>query len=104
MTPIRVLHRRTALKRTKLIYELKLVRHLSAHYFVIDIFAQAGTYIKEFCNSDFGRTRPSLSELFFGESSYGEKQPEMEILQLDVLAVDMEWPPVKESGVRSVKQ
>ncbi|EFO65429.1 Pseudouridylate synthase, putative [Giardia lamblia P15] len=103
-TPIRVLHRRTAMKRTKLIHGLKFVRKLSDHYFVIDIFAQAGTYIKEFCNSDFGRTRPSLSELLFGEYIHGEKQPEVEILQLDVLTVDMEWPPIKDSGVRSVKQ
>lgn len=102
-TPIRVLHRRTAMKRTKLIYSLKLIRKLSDHYFVIDIFAQAGTYIKEFCNSDFGRTRPSLSELLFGECIHGEKQPEVEILQLDVLTVDMEWPPAKDSGARSVK-
>lgn len=103
-TPIRVLHRRTAMKRTKYIYSLKLVRQLSDHYFVIDIFAQAGTYIKEFCNSDFGRTRPSLSELFFGECTSGRNQPELEILQLDVLDVDMEWPPTKEPGVRSIKQ
>lgn len=91
------------MKRTKLVYSLKLIRKLSDHYFVIDIFAQAGTYIKEFCNSDFGRTRPSLSELLFGECIHGEKQPEVEILQLDVLTVDMEWPPAKDSGARSVK-
>ena len=27
------------------------------------IFAEAGTYIKEFINSDGGRTKPSVSEL-----------------------------------------
>lgn len=48
---------------------------------------QAGTYVKEFVHGDFGRTRPSLSDLL------GVKCGEVDILELDVEGVDMEWPP-----------
>uniref|UniRef100_A0A914S5R7 tRNA pseudouridine(55) synthase n=1 Tax=Parascaris equorum TaxID=6256 RepID=A0A914S5R7_PAREQ len=48
---------------------------------------QAGTYVKEFVHGDFGRTRPSLADLL--EVEHGE----VDILDLDVDNVDMEWPP-----------
>ncbi|MCP9262062.1 hypothetical protein DINM_005358 [Dirofilaria immitis] len=47
----------------------------------------SGTYVKEFVHGDFGRTRPSLADLF------GVEHGEIDILELDVEGVDMEWPP-----------
>lgn len=48
---------------------------------------QAGTYVKEFVHGDFGRTKPSLADLL------GVECGEVDILELDVEDVDMEWPP-----------
>jgi tRNA pseudouridine synthase 10 len=48
---------------------------------------QAGTYIKEFVHGDFGRTTPSVGQLM------GLEPNQVGILQLDVEAVDLEWPP-----------
>jgi tRNA pseudouridine synthase 10 len=48
---------------------------------------QAGTYVKEFVTGDFGRTRPSLADLM--EIELGK----VDILQLDVEHVDLDWPP-----------
>jgi len=76
-TPIRVMHRRSLLTREKTIYEAKPVRALDSHYFVIDIVAQAGTYIKEFVHGDLGRTIPSLQSIlaeFVRESNRREGQ------------------------------
>lgn len=49
------------------------------HWFVLELEAQAGTYIKEFVHGDFGRTRPSVGDLLGGT--------EVQILKLDVTAV-----------------
>lgn len=46
---------------------------------------QAGTYIKEFIHSDLGRTQPSLGSLLSCEA---------DILQLDVMSVALDFPPV----------
>lgn len=48
---------------------------------------QAGTYVKEFIHGDFGRTRPSLAILM------GLELNQLDILELDVENVDLEWPP-----------
>lgn len=57
------------------------------NWFTLQLRTQAGTYIKEFCHGDFGRTSPSVADLLGGGSTV------VEILQLDVLAVHMdEWP------------
>jgi tRNA pseudouridine synthase 10 len=46
-TPLRVLHRRTLDTRQKTI--IKLFPHfINRHFFLLDVTAQAGTYIKEF--------------------------------------------------------
>lgn len=85
-TPIRVLHRRPLATRERTIHGLS-ARLLSAddrHHFLLFLKTQAGTYIKEFVHSDFGRTTPSLGELL---------NTECDILQLDVLAVELNWPP-----------
>ena len=55
------------------------------HSFTITICAEAGTYIKEFVNGDLGRTTPSVREIL-GCETHCE--------QLDVMNVDLEWPPV----------
>lgn len=52
------------------------------------IRAEAGTYIKEFVHGDLGRTKPSLGDRW-AEGVHAE------ILALDVLEVDLEWPPPK---------
>ncbi|TNJ27610.1 putative tRNA pseudouridine synthase 10 [Giardia muris] len=83
-TPLRVLHRRTLLRRARTITQLRLEKRLGTRYFVLTITAQAGTYIKEFCNGDCGRTRPALGDLLGAD---------IEILQLDVVEVEMAWPP-----------
>ena len=57
----------------------------------IDFFSietQAGTYVKEFVHSDFGRTNPSVGSLLGLDILDG-----LSILELDVEAIDLEWPP-----------
>ncbi len=59
-TPVRVMGRRSDLVRARRVYEIKPVS-ISKDEWVLDIFAEAGTYIKEFVHSDQGRTVPSVS-------------------------------------------
>lgn len=87
-TPIRVLHRRNLAERERMVYEMSLEPLKGAedgeHRFYLHITTQAGTYIKEFVHGDFGRTVPSLgSYLNIG----------MDILELDVEEIDLDWPP-----------
>lgn len=49
---------------------------------VLRIEAQAGTYIKEFCHGDFGRSTPSVGSVLGGV--------EVQIHELDVLHVDLD--------------
>lgn len=86
LTPLRVLHRRSPLIREKTIHHLK-VDWIHPHYLVMEIKAEAGTYIKEFVHGDVNRTTPNLSQ-FLG-------QPAADILELDVIHIDLEWPPPK---------
>ena len=91
-TPIRVLHRRPLATRDRTIYNLsaRLINAEDRHHFLLFLKTQAGTYIKEFVHGDFGRTMPSLGTVL---------KTECDILQLDVLAVELEWPPsLDESG------
>ena len=46
-------------------------------FFVATLVTQAGTYVKEFVHSDFGRTSPSLATLI-GDCK-------LDIMQLDVM-------------------
>ena len=82
LTPLRVLHRRTLMVREKLIHALQL--HLvSRHSAVLEVWASAGTYIKEFVHGDLGRTSPSVGSLL---------GKEVDILQLDVGSLkEGEW-------------
>ena len=83
-TPIRVLHRRSLATRERLVHSMHC-EVVDGHRFKLYLCSQAGTYIKEFVHSDFGRTRPSLCELLSGR--------EVDILSLDVTDVQLEWPP-----------
>lgn len=73
-TPIRVLHRRTLASRRRRIYKLRLEpvkvgdfdsvkEEYLDNLFTLTLLTEAGTYIKEFVHGDFGRTKPSLSDL-----------------------------------------
>lgn len=74
LTPLRVLHRRTLMLREKIIHRLKLhtVSRCSA---ILEVWASAGTYIKQFVHGDLGRTTPNIGQLV------GKR---VDILQLDV--------------------
>lgn len=63
-TPIRVMHRRPLMVRDKEIFAIELTNFMNEHYFVVDIKASAGCYIKEFVHGDFNRTKPNLSGIF----------------------------------------
>jgi hypothetical protein len=61
-TPVRVLHRRSALVRPRRVHEFSY-EIVNEHYLLIDLVTQSGTYIKEFVHGDRGRTVPSLGSL-----------------------------------------
>ena len=76
-TPIRVLHRRSALTRDKKVYRF-YAQYINAHYMLLHVLASAGTYIKELVHGDMGRTEPNVGLLLANEC---------DILQLDVTNV-----------------
>ncbi|XP_014613553.1 PREDICTED: putative tRNA pseudouridine synthase Pus10 [Polistes canadensis] len=96
-TPIRVLHRRPLTPRVRYIYDMRarwakpqeLLNLPNAPtdtdnmFFVLDVRAQAGTYVKEFVHGDFGRTKPSLCDLL---------NTEVDIVALDVTGINLDWP------------
>jgi len=49
-TPLRVLHRRALMDRKKMILSLTTSR-INEHFFLLNVLASAGTYIKEFVHS-----------------------------------------------------
>mmetsp|Transcript_7756 Transcript_7756/g.11775 ORF Transcript_7756/g.11775 Transcript_7756/m.11775 type:complete len:832 (-) Transcript_7756:142-2637(-) len=61
-TPLRVLHRRSASSRTRHVLSMKVIR-IDDHWFRLHLSTSAGTYVKEFCHGDCGRTKPSISSL-----------------------------------------
>ncbi|KAF9928846.1 putative tRNA pseudouridine synthase Pus10 [Linnemannia zychae] len=82
-TPIRVLQRRAQMIRKKEIHSLKAFP-LEGHFMVVHLHTEAGTYIKEFVHGDLGRNQPSLASILGCEA---------DIMELDVLEVDLEFPP-----------
>jgi tRNA pseudouridine synthase 10 len=54
------------------------------HFARLIMDTEAGTYIKEFVHGDLGRTNPSFASLAGATA---------DILDLDVLEVDLVWPP-----------
>ncbi|KAH8584425.1 pseudouridylate synthase [Cryptosporidium sp. chipmunk genotype I] len=88
-TPVRVLHRRPNIDRDRQIYDL-MISPINENYFILDLLAQAGTYIKEFVNGDLGRTSPSLGDLIRESlpcKHFGEEKLDVIIVQLDVLNI-----------------
>ncbi|KAJ4746645.1 tRNA pseudouridine synthase Pus10 [Rhynchospora pubera] len=82
-TPIRVLHRRSPLERSKVIHWMKIEKvEGTTQYFLLHLCTQAGTYIKEFVHGDLGRTHPSIGSILGCRA---------EILQLDVTDVKMDY-------------
>ncbi len=69
------------MSRDKIIYKCKLVK-ISAKAAMCYIMSSAGTYIKEFVHSDFGRTLPNLGTIMGNEC---------DIIQLDVLQLYSEF-------------
>lgn len=82
-TPIRVLHRRPLAARRRTVENFG-VTIVGEHHFQLRLTTQAGTYVKEFVHGDFGRTKPSLSDLLGGIP--------VDILELDVEHIDLDWP------------
>lgn len=62
LTPLRVLHRRSADSRARHVLSLNAKR-IDNHWFRLHLSTSAGTYVKEFCHGDCGRTKPSISSL-----------------------------------------
>ncbi|XP_015922078.1 tRNA pseudouridine synthase Pus10 [Parasteatoda tepidariorum] len=89
-TPIRVLHRRTLSIRERLIHSIK-GKIIDDHHLLLRLETQAGTYVKEFVHSDFGRTTPSLGTLL---------ETEADILELDVESIHLDWPPESSSDFK----
>lgn len=81
--------------RDKLVHCLKM--HLvSRHSAVLEVWASAGTYIKEFVHGDLGRTVPSVGSLL---------EKEVDILQLDVGSLkEGEWQEGAEHLMKLEKQ
>ncbi|MBC7080727.1 MAG: tRNA pseudouridine(54/55) synthase Pus10 [Thermoplasmatales archaeon] len=76
-TPSRVAHRRADKIRERKIIDIK-IKEMKMDEAIIEVVAEAGTYIKELITGDNGRTTPSLAEL------YGSK---IEVEELDVIYV-----------------
>ena len=85
-TPIRVLHRRANAMRNKMVHSMSFsTEGLQHNMFKIDLLTSAGTYVKEFVHGDFNRTKPNLKTLLGVDT---------DILALDVMEVQLPWPPV----------
>ncbi|KAI8990896.1 hypothetical protein BDF20DRAFT_841383 [Mycotypha africana] len=94
-TPVRVFQRRSAAVRPKVIHTSTIKRlrddvdlkSPEAHFGVVKLHTQAGTYIKEYVHGDLGRTLPNLASIAHTHSA--------DLLELDVMDVDLIWPPVE---------
>lgn len=93
-TPIRVLHRRSWAVRARKIHRMKIepvklgdfesVKETNLEkVFALTLLTEAGTYIKEFVHSDFGRTEPSLSTLL--------TNCDTDLMELDVMVSKTEY-------------
>ncbi|KAI7903497.1 uncharacterized protein BX663DRAFT_453015 [Cokeromyces recurvatus] len=95
-TPVRVFQRRAAAIRPKVIHTSTISRvhpnvdlnSPEARFGVLKLHTQAGTYIKEYVHGDLGRTLPNLASVGQIHSA--------DLLELDVMDVDLIWPPVTE--------
>ena len=80
-TPLRVLHRRSSMNRTRIIHDIHSFEQIDNHHFILHLSTSAGTYVKEFVHGDCGRTIPSISSIL---------QCKTDILQLDCEGVAIE--------------
>lgn len=80
-TPTRVAHRRADLVRHRKVKKVKVVE-VQKNKAVLEIKAEAGTYIKEFISGDNGRTNPSIA---------GILSTSAECKSLDVVETDDEY-------------
>lgn len=62
-TPLRVSGRRSDLVRERTIEAIRMLEG-SGNQAILEITAEAGTYVKELINGDEGRTTPSISEVY----------------------------------------
>jgi tRNA pseudouridine synthase 10 len=76
-TPLRVIHRRADKLRRRVIKELR-ARLLGRKKLWLRLRVQAGFYVKEFIDGDYGRTSPSVAELL-------ENRPRR--IELDVVRI-----------------
>lgn len=83
-TPLRVLHRRTLMERTKVIHRLR-VEKITERQYLVFVLSSAGTYIKEFIHGDLQRTFPNFGSLC--------NLPGSDIIQLDVMDIFTELSP-----------
>jgi tRNA pseudouridine synthase 10 len=72
------------MSRKKIIHKMTC-EEVNDHMIILDLTTQAGTYIKEFIHGDLGRTLPNFSTIIGSNA---------DILQLDVLAINSEFPPI----------
>ncbi len=86
-TPIRVLHRRALLDRIRKVHDI-FAEFVDEFHFSITLTTEAGTYIKEFVHGDYGRTEPSICTIL---------NKDCDILELDVMAVNLDFPKKIES-------
>ena len=63
--------------RPRTIHEASATQ-LASRFLQLDLVTQAGTYVKEFCHGDFGRTMPSVGSLLGCD---------VDIMQLDVMGL-----------------
>ncbi|CAG4967733.1 unnamed protein product [Colias eurytheme] len=83
-TPIRVLHRRPLINRSRQILDLSA--EMVPEYpqlFRAHLVTSAGTYVKEWLHGELARSRPSLSHLL---------RADIDLLALDVTRVHLDWP------------
>lgn len=81
-TPIRVLHRRALLTRQRIIHSMS-TQYINERHFLLHMCTSAGTYVKEFVHGDLGRTVPNLCSIL---------KQKVDIINLDVEEIEMEWP------------
>uniref|UniRef100_A0A0R3TU56 tRNA pseudouridine(55) synthase n=1 Tax=Rodentolepis nana TaxID=102285 RepID=A0A0R3TU56_RODNA len=117
LTPIRVLHRRALMTRKRDIIWFRLadfttnvlrsdapfvLREFASQasvypkeeLFLLELCCDAGTYVKELVHGDLGRTQPSLSSLIGSQ---------LDLISLDVIAVEQDWPPRIENALVKTK-
>lgn len=67
----------------KNVYKCYLFFSGKSNLFELNVVTQAGTYVKEFVHGDFGRTKPSVGDII---------NAKVDILALDVVSIDLDWP------------